>query len=137
MKAPSRKVSRLSCMALFLEPMLLKGKRQGVALGNARHRIDILIAQALDEALIVAGPEAQVLGRQPAPGKDDKRLEIGHAAQMRRLVERAEQVHDFEAIAAMPAIGSLGTPGRNGVHQKLAMELVATRPIGPAQLEHE
>src|SRR5262245_35564831 len=135
MKAPKRKTS--SCMALLLRPLAHEGKRQAVAFGNPRHRVDMAVAQALDETLIVAGFEAQILGRQPAPGEYREGFEIGHAAKMRRLVIGAEQFGDLKAVAAMAAIGGLDAARRERVHEELAAELGASRPIGPAQLEDE
>src|SRR5262245_50816712 len=135
MKAPSRKAS--SCMTFLLRPECSEGKRQAVAPGKSRHRIDMTIAQALDEALVVAGLEIQILGCQPPAGENGEGLEIGHAAQMGRLVVGAEQFDDLETVAPMTAIGRLHSTRRQGIHEELAAELVATRPIGPPQLEDE
>src|SRR5690349_15311297 len=113
MKAPSRKLSRLSSMALLLGPMSLEGKRQAVALGQAVHRIDMAVAQTLDEPLKVACPQGEVLARHPAAGEDGEGLEIAHAAEMCRLVERAQEIGDLEAVAPAMVIGGLGAAGRD------------------------
>ena len=64
-------------MALFLEPLLLEGKRQDVTFGEPRHWVDMAVAQALDEALIVAGLDGEILTRQPPAGEDGEGLQIG------------------------------------------------------------
>src|SRR5688500_11368813 len=107
MKAPSRKTS--SCMTFLLGPLPREGKRQAIALGKPGHRVDMAVTQALDEALIVAAPQGEVLRREPAPGEDGEGLEIGHAAEMCRLVEGAQELLDLEAIAAVTVIGRLDT----------------------------
>jgi hypothetical protein len=56
---------------------------------------------------------------------------------MSGLIEGEEQLADREAIAATGLISALRSARRDGGHHELAMEAVAARAVGPADLEDE
>src|SRR5687768_5553379 len=68
---------------------------------------------------------------------DRERREELHAAQIRGLIPRREQLADREPVVAALLVRGLRTTGRDRVERDLAAQLRAAGTVGPPVLEHE
>src|SRR5262245_5854635 len=127
MKAPNRNSpssmsGRPGCKAL----------RQRIAGGEPLQGIHAVVAQSDNKCTIGFSGAREMVRFEASALVNHERLEPGHAAQMRGLVEGTQEMVDGEAIIAAVAIGSVAAARRNRRHEKFAVQPVAMRPIGPA-----
>ena len=117
-----------------------EGREQVVdALGRAGgRRIQGAVPQGLDQGSVLQRHRSRLLGMgdDQAAMHDERGVEL-HAAQVRGLVHRGQQLADGEAVVAVRRIGLLRTARGHGVHQHLALEGVAALAVGPAVFQHQ